>query len=183
MQFEGVKLRVERKVVKERTPRRVRSQYLGHKSPPGDAIIPNTPTTPEARVAITSPNKSGGERSFSMAAPAPPAWGWMYGAPAFNGANYVAAPPSPYGPQASHGTIPMTPQGTPGTVNTYPYYGGYWPGMAYVPDPVAAMGYYPYTSPVPVVGSQAENRMGSPYQGGVATNEGATNDGRPEEKA
>ena len=182
MSFDGVKLRVERKVVKERTPRRVRSQYLGHKSPAGNALVNNTPTTPEARLVVSPSHKSGAQRSFSMAAPPSPAWGWMYGTPTFNGSNYMATPSSPYGPQTNHATVAMTPQGTPGTIGAYPYYGGYWPGMTYVQDPMAAMGYYPYTSPTaPLV--QADNGLSSPYREGIATNEAAANDGRPEEKA
>ncbi len=114
-----------------------------NKSPARNITATITPKKPETQATVSSVEKS--EQSPPVATTAPPTWSWVYSPSAFGG--MAGTPTTPYG-----GAIPMTPQSASSAMNPYAYYGGYWPTMPYVQDPMATMAYYPYASPT--VGGQ-----------------------------
>ncbi|TLD17276.1 uncharacterized protein PgNI_00270 [Pyricularia grisea] len=167
---EGSRLRVERKVVKDKqSPRRVPSRYLprlrteavGTIMPP-NPVAPATPDASESRfghlgASSTLPSSPGGAQSATSSA-----WNWPYPyhtpmQASFNPQNYVAAPPSPYGAQIPLQGMPMTPQATPDSFSQYAaYYSALFPHMSFVPNPLAgnpmtsnhmAAGMAPYYTP------------------------------------
>ncbi|TLD33093.1 hypothetical protein PspLS_01436 [Pyricularia sp. CBS 133598] len=167
---EGSRLRVERKVVKDKhSPRRVPSRYLPRlRAEAADTIMPPNPVAPatpevsESRfgqlaASSTLPSSPGGAQSATS-----PPWNWPYPYPtpmqaSFNPQNYVSAPPSPYGPQIPLQGMPMTPQATPESFSQYAaYYSALFPHMSFVPNPLVgnpmtanhmAAGMAPYYTP------------------------------------
>lgn len=110
---------------------------------PLNPVAPATPEASESRfghmvASLTVPSSPGGAQSSASAG-----WHWPYPYPtpmqtSFNPQNYVATPPSPYGPQAHLQGMPMTPQATPDSFGQYAaYYSALFPHMSFVPNPLA----------------------------------------------
>jgi hypothetical protein len=93
-----------------------------------------------------------------MAPPAPPPWSYLWGGTPFTG-SYVQPQTSPFNGSQVATTVPMTPQGTPGAVNPYAFYGGFWPGISYMHDGsgMPSMPYAAYPSPSALMVSRQGN--------------------------
>ncbi|SRR6266566_6080362 len=173
--FAGVKLRVERKVAKEYTPRRVPTRMVTTPCRPTmrNATASGTPTTPDSPAPVSPIRHSRAEPSPSVPAPAPSAWPWACNTGVLHASNYVTAPVSPFSlPPVSSGTAPMTPQASPGMINPYGYYSGFWQGVPFVQDPTTGMSYYTYGSPNALAGRQGEDIFNTPTRGPNAAGTG-----------
>jgi hypothetical protein len=120
-----------------RTPRRVKSQILPRwSSPTANSQSAGTPATPNYRRPTATVGEEAAVQIQDATASAPPAWSWVYGMQPVVGSNYgYGGPHGHYTAQQGSGQTAVTPQATPGAVNPYAYYGGFWPGMSYVQDP------------------------------------------------
>jgi hypothetical protein len=144
----GIAIKVQRKMPREelRTPRRVKSQILPRlTSPAGNTHFAGTPTTPTFQRPAQKLREDVAEPLQDVAGSTPQSWSWVYGMQPVIGSTYSYSPAGPYSGHTNNPQTIATPQGTPGAVNSYAYYGGFWPGMSYVQDP--SWTYHGYTTP------------------------------------
>ncbi|KAL8366895.1 hypothetical protein RB595_003214 [Gaeumannomyces hyphopodioides] len=156
--FRGCQIRVERKVGREQTPRRVRSQYLSQSRSLDKVDDKFTPATPRAQPSVDrldQLNASDGQSAPALAQPVSPAWNWMHPGHsptqlAFNSQAFIGGPGASYGAQIGHPAAPVTPQ-SPESFNPYAaaYYSPIWPGIPFVQNPIAGAmpPFYTYGAP------------------------------------
>lgn len=149
-EFEGACLRVERKVMKEPTPRRVRSQYMAKPNMGSNTGgVPTTPERPNMRAPSMTQQPGTEQTAPVVTEAAPPPWGWPYGTQPFPSPTYVAQASPPYSIPTGASSMSMSPQATANSMQPYAYYGNYWTGMPFVQDPMlpAGMPFYGFSSP------------------------------------